>query len=206
MNHALASGCLIANVLEEMAPVFCRHVLIHELGGSLNGSERRFEFVGEGLNVLLRMLTAFERFDHGMQGIGERVDLASQSDFRLGTPFATSDGAGVVGELADGTEEPDEDGSDEHENTDTDEDGGEDDIPSSFLNKGKDIGLCLADADAPDNLPVFVNGRTDKHDRGVGVVFVSAGRTGSVFARQSEFYVAESGKVFALVFGVTAVE
>jgi len=121
VDEFFAAFGLRADIVDEAGPVGLRHVFIEKFGSSLNGGERRFEFVGEGLNVAFGVLSSLQGFPHVVESVGEGADFAAQSDLRPGTPFPPCDGAGVVGEFSDRSEEPNEDSNDEGKNPQADE-------------------------------------------------------------------------------------
>ena len=67
-------------VFQKMSPVGSWHVFVHELGGSSNGGEGRFEFVSEGLDIFVGMSATFQRFAHVVESIGESIGFAAESD------------------------------------------------------------------------------------------------------------------------------
>jgi len=129
------------DVGKEASAVLDRHVFVEKLGGTLDGGERAFHFVGEGADVLLGVLAAFEGLTHGFQGMGEGVDFAAGTEFGRNGAFALLDGAGVFGEFADGAVLPDENGEDEEQDAATDEPGAGPDFELATPDDGENVGL-----------------------------------------------------------------
>lgn len=203
MGESLAARRLIPDVFQEMGSIFGGHVLVEKFGSALNRGERRLQFMGQILNVLVRVFPPLQGFSHVVEGLGEGIDFTSDSDIGFGATFASCDRAGVVGELSDRPEEPDKDGGDQGKDAEADEDNGLDDLLSSCFDEGNDILLGFVNTETADDFSVLKDGGSNEHHGGVRVIFNAPGRTGAVFALKRFFDIAPFQEILSDVVRVS---
>jgi hypothetical protein len=114
--------------------------------------------------------------------VGEGVDFAADADAGLFRALAALDGAGVVGDSADGAEQPEEDRADEEGDAAADESAGGVDDAAALADQRHDVELCLVNGEHADGFGAGANGRGDVQHGADGALRIEPGTARAVSA------------------------
>lgn len=161
--------------------------------------------MGEGLDIGGSVVAAFEFLAHGFDGGAEGADLHAAAEVGEWRAFAGADFEGVVGEAAEGAQDPEENGGAEEEDAGGDECGGEDDFGLPAFEDFPLVEFGFANGEDADDVFAGADGGGDVEDGAFFDVLVGSGGACAVDAAKGEddvAHIANGGAFEGAVVGV----
>ena len=196
---------LVADVGDETGLLLGGHVFLQKLRRAADGGEGAFQFVGEGLDVLFRVLPAFQGLLHAAQRQAEIGDLGAP-ELGKGRVLAQADTVRVAREAIDRTSQPIGKGEAEQRRDGDGEERSTDEGGPGQLEEGVDADGGLGEGQDAGHAPFFIDRRGDVKHGGKGIVRILERSAGAVPAFQGELDVAELAVVLAQGLGLARVE